>query len=103
MPNIFPVIADDVAVTSPATASYSARGSVDIVTFTSLFRASCLFGAIIAHPFGNHNGTHRKQQGLLTNHFQLRYYNFNKFNPLYFYNRSIYIAGCVYILILMSK
>src|SRR5881227_1460331 len=63
MPNIFPVIADDVAVTSPATASYSARGSVDIVTFTSLFRASCLFGAIIAHPFGNHNGTPRKHQG----------------------------------------
>jgi len=36
MPNIFPVVADDVAVISAATASYSARGSVDISIFTSI-------------------------------------------------------------------
>ncbi len=37
MPDIFPVVADDVAVISAATASYSARGSVDISIFTSTF------------------------------------------------------------------
>ncbi len=37
MPNIILVIAEDVDVISTATASYSARGSVDIAIFTSTF------------------------------------------------------------------
>lgn len=36
MPNIIPVIAEDVDVIPTATASYSARGSVDISIFTSI-------------------------------------------------------------------
>ena len=37
MPNIILVIAEDVDVIPTATASYSARGSVDISIFTSTF------------------------------------------------------------------